>query len=683
MPLYSLSKIAAAMSAAEKAQYREGELGPGVAGKKITPLPEVKKPAVWEFSAHPHHAERAGSHIDIRLGNPQSGIAHSLVLPRRTALPEPGQSALVVPTFDHRIPYMDYFGPISTRYGKGVVEKGRRTQAEVYHADPSDGPGTKLRFNLYEGSNPEEFAVRKDARGRWFIHNKTQTREGRPDIPTGKPELKEIDPNDIDPADTTQAMMPKLDGAHAIIDLQAGRAPRVFSYREAKVSPTGLIEHTHKIPELLKTKVPKDLDRTLVRAEIVGVDKDGNAVPAETTGGLLNSKVWESRRKQLEQKVQLQLFPHGVAQYLGKSMTDSPYREQLKILGKVVDTFAPAWLPDLAVTAAEKIDLLNKIKSKKHPLTSEGVVLVNPDTPGNLIKAKFAPDFDVYVREIHRAVSKEGKPLDRAGAFGYSWSPEGPVVGTVGGFRHDEAKDMLENPDKYVGRVAKVKARKAFQGGEGALFQPRFKEWHLDKGDIEKSSGVKEVAAAVGRTTLSKIDHIIAMGRKLREEKREKDMERSSKDKKAQAQLYGFINELEKISQLTPPPQMPIPPALAGTVAGVLAGYPAAKSLAGQTAAITAPTGRKLRTEELARRIAMFTGPVAGIAGLALAKKYRLADKMVSLLAKKAPKGLIANPEYEEMAIRAITPFLSGLGGSAAGGLATGGITGGLSRLGS
>ena len=37
-----------------------------------------------------------------------------------------------------------------------------------------------------------------------------------------------------------------------------------------------------------------------------------------------------------------------------------------------------------------------------------------------------------------------------------------PKTRTVGGFKHDEARDMLESPDNYIGRVAKVRARKVF-----------------------------------------------------------------------------------------------------------------------------------------------------------------------------------------------------------------------------
>lgn len=497
MAIGRLSKLAARMSAAEKKHLSEAGLGPGVPKRKTSPLPKVKEPKTWEFSAHPHHALRAGTHTDIRLGNPETGIAHSFVMPRRTDLPSPGKSVLLVPTYDHTIPYMDYTGPISTEYGKGVVKKGRRTQTEVYHADPGDEAGTKVRFNLYDGANPEEFSARKDKEGRWFLHNKTLTRERRPDLPSSKASYKEIDVDDIDPVNDKQAMMPKLDGAHGVLDLSAGRSARVFSYRVGKKSKTGLIEHTHKMPDLLKDKVPKKVDRTVLRGEILAVDRKGKAIPSEMIAGLLNSKVWESRAKQAALGVKLKMFPFDVVKYKGKSMEDAPFSKKLEVLREVDSLIDDLALPELATTPQEKIKLMNKVRGKKHPLTEEGFVLVDKDNPGVPTKAKFAPDFDVYIRDIHAASKKGGGTHDRAGAVSYSWTPDGPIAGQFGGFKHDEARDMLRNPDDYKGRVAKVKAMKMFSDKDGnpkALFQPRFKEWHLDKGDIEKNSAMEKEA---------------------------------------------------------------------------------------------------------------------------------------------------------------------------------------------
>lgn len=506
-----LSKLAARITAAESKYYREGELGPGVPERTVTSLPKVTSPKVWEFSAHPHFAEKAGPHTDIRLGNPETGIAHSFVLPRRTELPKPGESALVVPTYDHTIPYMNFTGRISTTYGKGKVVAGRRTQAEVHHSDPEDRAGTKLRFNLYDARNPEEFSIRKDDSGKWFLHNKTLTRLRRPDIPSGKESYKEVPVGKVDTSRADQVMMPKLDGAHTIIDLQAGRSPRVFSYRVGKLTPTGLIEHTHKLTDLMKDVVPKDLDKTVLRGETIAVNAKGKALPAETIGGLLNAKVWESRDKQKDLGATLHAFPFDVVRYKGKSMLNAPFGEKLKILQEVEKKIGDLWMPEMAVTPEDKTRLLKRIEKGKYPLTREGVVLVEPNVSGVPTKAKFAPDFDVFVRKIHPAVSgKTGEPHDRAGSFSYSWTEDGPIVGQVGGFSHGMAKDMLSNPDKYVGRVAKVKATKMFSGeqGPGALFQPRFKEWHLEKGEIEKLAFLDELSSIVKAHSLTRSDTI-------------------------------------------------------------------------------------------------------------------------------------------------------------------------------
>jgi len=488
--LSRLEKIAARVTKRESRYYQDGGLGPGVPKRKVTALPKVVKPEVWEMSAHPHLAERAGPHVDLRLGNPETGVAHSFVLPRRKELPKPGQSSLLVPTYDHTIPYMDFLGRISTEYGKGVVEKGRRTKADVYHAAPDDSPGTKLRFNLYDKRHPEEFSIRRDDAGRWFIHNKTVTRERRPDIPSGKASYKEVDIDKVDPNRTDQIMMPKLDGAHSIIDLKAGRAPRVFSYRVGKLTPTGLIEHTHKLTELLKDKVPKELDKTILRGETIALDSKGKALPSEVIGGLLNTKVWESRDKQKELDATLHAFPFDVVRHKGKSVVDAPFVEKLKILKEVEEKIKDLWMPKMALTPKDKSSLLKSIITGKYPLTREGVVLVEQQSSSAPTKAKIIPDFDVYVRKIHPAVSgKTGEPHDRAGSVSYSWTEDGPIVGQVGGFPHAMGKDMLKNQNKYIGRVAKVRATKRFGTEDrGALFQPRFSGWHLEKGEIEKTA---------------------------------------------------------------------------------------------------------------------------------------------------------------------------------------------------
>lgn len=482
---------------------KRAEFAPGIPERRRLPMREVRRPETWEMSAHPHAAERAKRHIDLRLADPQTGHAHSFVVPK-AEWPAPGKAVLIQPTFTHTADYLGFTGTIEKGYGKGTVEKGRQTQADVYHVDPDESQaGTKVRFNLYDEDHPQEYSIRRDKEGRWFLHNKTLTRERRPDLPDFKPEYREQHIDEVDPADSSQAMMAKLDGAHAVIDLQAGRAPRVFSYRRGKTSSTELIEHTHKFPALLKMKVPNELDGTLLRAELIGL-KDGRAIPGEQLGGLLNSKVWESRRKQQELGVELEARPFSVVRHRWRKepMEGASFSRQLEVLKAVESKLPGLRMPPLATTTDDKRRLLNEVKAGGHPLTAEGVVLVSRDEPAKMIKVKLTPDFDVHVQAVHPAVSSSGKELDRAGAVSYSWTGNGPIIGRLGGFAHDEARKMLAEPERYVGRVAKVRAAKVFKqqdGQPGPLFQPRFAGWHLDKGEAEKVALLGGLANELGK----------------------------------------------------------------------------------------------------------------------------------------------------------------------------------------
>ena len=55
------------------------------------------------------------------------------------------------------------------------------------------------------------------------------------------------------------------------------------------------------------------------------------------------------------------------------------------------------------------------------------------------------------------------------------------MAGKVGtGFDHAELKDMLQHPDKYIGRVAKVFAMEKLPSN--SLRSPSFNAWHETKG---------------------------------------------------------------------------------------------------------------------------------------------------------------------------------------------------------
>jgi ATP-dependent DNA ligase len=411
-------------------------------------------------------------------------------------LPEPGMGNryhLAIQQSDHTIPYMDFEGEIERGYGKGKVKLDVRQQADVYHADPN-----KLRFNLYDSLGPQEFTLRRvgdrefnalisqgavhkkqDQDKVWALHNKTRTQE-KMKLPLNRPPYRSKKPGAAQKFfdDPNNIVMPKLDGAHTLIHLEKGQVPRVISYREPKKKrPGGVIEHTHKVPSVLKKKVPAGLGGLVLRGETIGMKRSGRPVTGEETGGLLNSSVWRSRKDQRRKGIELKQFIFDVARYRGRDATDLPYKKKLEILGQVEKEIPALRIPPIARTGGEAAQLLKRIGAGKEKLTTEGVVIW-PLEGGRPIRVKFRDDHDVYVREIF---PEEGKRGRMAGGFTYSHTPTGPIVGKVGtGMKHALKRQMIEDPESYIGRVAKVSAERKTK--TGALTKPSFEEWHLDKG---------------------------------------------------------------------------------------------------------------------------------------------------------------------------------------------------------
>ena len=464
------------------------EYAPGIPDKKhIAPLPNIKGPTPWKMTVQEHHADRAGLHYDLRMIDPETGHAHSWALPK-AKLPAPGEMVLAVQQPTHTSQYSLNFGKnkeevISSGYGKGRVKMVGYDDADVYHSK-TDESGTRLRFNLYKSTGPEEFVIVRSPKGQDMLINKTMTQKRLSHLGLGeKPKLKETDFHGIDIEDNTHAVMPKYDGAHTLLDLKAPeKIPRLYSYRVPKKHTAGVIEHTHKVLSLLGLRTPKDLKGTTLRTETVAFTQDGKTVPASDIAGMLNATVHNSRAKQEQMKAELRPVLLDIERYRGKNVQSMPFSQRYELLKQVGKTLK---LPvtEVAFGPEEKKELITRIRERLHPHTSEGVVLRPLSTPGSAIKAKIRPDHDVYVRDIFEAKKPDGSSTGRAGGFTFSWEPNGPIVGRVGtGFDHATLRDMLQNPARYKGRVAKVDAEMKTQSG--ALAKPSFIEWHLDKGKL-------------------------------------------------------------------------------------------------------------------------------------------------------------------------------------------------------
>lgn len=445
-------------------------------------LPEIKSPTKWEFAIHSHKAERRGDHFDLRLGDPETGHAHSWAM--STKWPKPGESTWAIAQPTHTVKYMDFKGRIESGYGKGDVSLHDRDKVEIINAKPGH-----ISFNLYKGSGPEEYTLHRIADKKWKLINRTISRD-KMDLPSYRPKYHEVDIKKADKYinDPSWIASAKIDDAHNLFVFpESGEQVRVVSHRLPKKGDTGIIEHTHKIPSIVGRKTPKNLSNTILRGGLFATEPQSNkAIQAKDLAGLLNTNVWKSREKQ-KQLGELTPVIYDVVKFKGKNVELAPYEEKLNILRQIT-TDLPFKIPPIARTSEEKRKLVSDIEGDRVLETKEGVVFWNIHKNVPPVKAKFSSDHDVYIREFFPG---EGKYKDNAvGGFIFSHTPTGPVVGRVGtGLSDSLRKDMHENPDRYKGLVARVSAQDKFPSG--ALRAPAFKGWHLDKNDPQDLADVK------------------------------------------------------------------------------------------------------------------------------------------------------------------------------------------------
>lgn len=466
------------------------EFAPGIPSKGTShELPTTDGPRVWEFGVHRHDAERRGLHFDLRLGDPKTGHAHSWAM--HPEWPPPGKSTWAIAQPTHTVGYMDFEGKIEQGYGKGSVALHDREKAEVTNSKPGH-----ISFNVYRGSGPEEYTLHRVTGKNWVLYNRTLSREkDKLDLPTDKPKYKEKSFGALPVDDPRYVLSAKIDDAHNLFVLPTDRGRiRVVSYRPGIRSPGGIIEHTHKIPGLREgVQTPTGLGNTLLRGGLYALHPEtGEATPASTLAGLLNSDVWKSREKQKEHG-HLRSVLYDVVRYRGKDMASAPYGEKLEVLKKVVKELPGHFeLPRMAYSSKEKKELIADIKRGDIPETKEGVVAWNLQEHEAPIKAKFTREHDVHIKDFFPG---EGKYKGNGvGGFYFSHKAGGPIVGRVGTGLSDELrKDMHKNPERYKGLVARVKSQGKFESG--ALRAPSFQDWHPDK-NADRLDSVKLASVA-------------------------------------------------------------------------------------------------------------------------------------------------------------------------------------------
>lgn len=427
---------------------KSSEFAPGIPERGVVPnLPTFSNPQKFEFVLQSHNADRAGQHFDLRLGDPATNIAHSWVI---RSWPKVGEKVLAIQQQGHTVKYMDFQGEIKSGYGKGMVNIADRDQIEVIKSSPG-----KVTFHKYKGGGIEKFTLIKTNGDQWLLLNHTHSGElGKYFNAHAKYKMKELPMSYVPTSD--EFVSPKIDGAYALAVLRPNKNPILLSSRVSKKTGTP-IEYTPKMYDMVNKLVPKNLGNTVLRTEVYAIDSRGNEVPNRVLGGMLNANVWKSREMQKELGAPLRAAVTDVLTYKGKDVSGLDAKQKYELIDKITKEYP---------------SFDNPLELQRRTNFKEGKIIWKGNIP---YKQKNTPDYDVYVKDIF--INKNG---DRAGGFKYSLTPDGPIVGNVGtGWKHQELRDMKENPNEYIGRVAKIRAME--QHPSGAYRSASFLDWHLDK----------------------------------------------------------------------------------------------------------------------------------------------------------------------------------------------------------
>lgn len=416
------------------------DFAPGIPKKKYSgSLADLPTDVLLTLVRQRHNARRAGLHEDMRIGSP-SGL-FSWAIPK--GMPEQqDQYRLAIQTALHRYGYKDFEGQLPPGYGEGTVEKIEESPVVVLRREPNlieFTRGTSKDSNVYRMFR---------AGGNWLISIK---KPGEPDVvhEYQKEHFKAVPVEQV-PALIEQGaeVTPKIDGAGVLAYL-GSKGVDVYGIRPDKSGRKP--SYTAHIGGLTNVKVPEDLQGTLLRGEIYGM-RNGRVIPTNELSGYLNSNLATAVDKRQKG---LRLLVAALAVNKGKDDYGAPVADIVRRLHSPSFTTVPR------VGGAKARRLVKAILEGREGLTQEGVVV---HLPGKRpLKAKVRPDYDVVVQDVFPAETA-GAP--RAGGFTYSLPGSDKVVGRVGtGFDYQMLRDMLEHPEAYRGRTARIQAQEQYPTG--------------------------------------------------------------------------------------------------------------------------------------------------------------------------------------------------------------------------
>ena len=103
--------------------------------------------------------------------------------------------------------------------------------------------------------------------------------------------------------------------------------------------------------------------------------------PGEQTARLLNSNVWKSREIQQKEARPLSVAAFDVVKWKGKNVENLPYKDKIPMLKEINQKINMIDVPPMAYSKIEKEELKNSILEQRNPLTYEGIVVYDLDSP--------------------------------------------------------------------------------------------------------------------------------------------------------------------------------------------------------------------------------------------------------------------------------------------------------------
>jgi hypothetical protein len=415
---------------------------PGEKDEPPEELPDFSEGQPVDYTVQQHHAKRAGFHRDIRIGTPKHGLYSWAT---RKELPEAGGKIAIHPQPIHPHDYLGWEGDIPSGYGAGKVSTEHLGKALITKSTP-----TEVHATLADQKEHHRLAFVKTPKG-WLL---ARGKHPEPPREAQKPKYKSVSqekaPEHLSSIEPGTIVQPKVDGALVYVTTEGNR-PEVFSHRKSKVSNKNILHTERVFHGRPTTNIPKEHQRTLL-GELYGT-RGGKAIEPQELGGILNTHLGESIAKQKARGVKLKIMPFDYANGKGETYPERLEKVKSTLQYMPKDVFQ---MPPEAKTPSAARALYEKVRSGRHPLTKEGVIIHPPK--GKMIKIKNVEEENV---KIHSVFPGKGKFEDGYGGFYYA-DKFGRPLGRVGtGFTEETRAEL----PKYIGRTARVRHQGKYKSG--------------------------------------------------------------------------------------------------------------------------------------------------------------------------------------------------------------------------